>query len=314
MKKLVTFLAFFAVLLVACPAGDETGTASSPFFGGTEGIKISFIEGFPPSTPILDQSRVPFDIVLNIENVGEWDVANANDAVFTISGISPTDFGKTSADFTKPSNLQLLGIKKDSQGNKLPGTATQLQFTGLAYRNKISGSQQFTINANACYKYGTKASSKVCVRGNLLNPTANGCSPREPKQAFVSGAPMWVENLQQTVESSDRIVFTFNVVPKGAGSYYQLASGCAEDLAKKNKVKVTVGTGIGSGAVCNLQDEQGSAINSNTGYVTLFGPSRIVRCVQEIPSGEIGDYEKVVDITLEYDYKESIQKQITVSS
>lgn len=313
MKKLVMMLSVLAALLVACTSGGEQASVA-PFFGGTDGLKISFVESAPPSTPILDQSRVPFEIVLNVENAGEWDIANPSDAVFMITGISPSDFGKTTSDFSKPSNLPLNAIKKDAQGNKLPGTTTQIQFTGLSYTGKIAGSQQLTISANSCYKYGTKATSKICVRNNLLTPSAGGCTIQGAKELFVSGAPVSVESFQESVESANRVAFTFNIVPKGTGSYYQLGSSCAEEIAKKNKVKVTVDTKLGTPAVCNLQDESGNAINSNSGYVTVFGQSRIVRCSQELSSSELGDYEKVIDLTLEYDNKDTIQKTITVSS
>jgi len=313
MKKLVMMLSVLAALLVACTSGGETATIS-PFFGGTDGLKISFVESAPPSTPILDQSRVPFDVVLNVENAGEWDIANPSDSVFTITGVSPSDFGKTAADFSKPSNLPLNGIKKDSQGNKLPGTTTQLAFTNLAYTGKIAGSQQLTISANSCYKYGTRATSRICVRSNLLSPSVGGCTLQGAKELFVSGAPVHVEGFQESVESANRIAFTFNIVPKGTGSYYQLGSSCAEEISKKNKVKVTIDTKLATPTVCNFQDESGNAINSNSGYVTIFGQSRIVRCTQELSSSELGDYEKIIDLTLEYDNKDTIQKTITVSS
>lgn len=317
MKKLVLALMILTALLVACAPSGEQAAAVSPFFGGTDGLKMTFVESAPPSTPILDQSRVPFDVVLNVENVGEWDIANPSDAVFTITGIAPSDFGKTAADFSKPSGLPLNGIKKDAQGNKLPGTTMQIAYTGLSYIGKIAGSQQLTIAANSCYKYGTRATSKICVRNNLLSPSAGGCTIQGAKELFVSGAPVSVENFQESVESANRVAFTFNVVPKGTGSYYQLGSSCAEEISKKtkkNKVKLTVDTKLGTPAVCKFQDESENAINSNSGYVTVFGQSRIVRCTQELASSELGDYEKVIDLMLEYDNKDTIQKTITVSS
>jgi len=44
--------------------------------------------------------------------------------------------------------------------------------------------------------------------------------------------------------------------------------------------------------------------------MTLFNNERIVNCQQEISTP--GDFEKVVEITAEYDYKQSLSKKLKV--
>ncbi len=311
MRKIGFILAFLAILLVACPK-QQAPTTASPFFGGTQGLTVRFLENSPPNE-VLDQSQLPFDIVLGIENVGEWDINASSDATFSITGIAPGDFGKTAADLVKDSPQALFGVKKDPQGNKLPGTQTQVTFPGLNYVGAIAGSVPFTIAANSCYKYGTRATTKLCVRSNLLNPDLKtGCRPSEAKQAFSSGAPLHVTNMQESVEGANKVAFTFTITHAGTGSYYEPSTECNLSLSKKDRVFVKVESKIPGTVECTLQDISGNPVSSNQGYVNVVGGSRIVRCSQQIPQASLGDYETPIDITLTYDYKEQITKQIIV--
>lgn len=311
MRKLAFLLAIVAILLVACPKQAAT-TTSSPFFGGSQGISVRFLENSPPNE-VLDQGQLPFDIVLGVENVGEWDINMSSDATFSITGISASDFGKTPADLVKDSLQALFAVRKDPQGNKLPGTQTQVTFPGLSYSGTIAGSVPFTIAANSCYKYGTRATTKLCVRSNLLNPDLKtGCKPSETKQAFSSGAPMHVTNMQESIEGSNKIAFTFTITHSGTGTYHEPGSECNSSLTKKDRIFVQVETKIPGTVECTLQDSSGNPVNSNQGYINVIGGSRIVRCSQQIPQANLGDYETPIDITLIYDYKEQITKQVTV--
>ena len=122
MKKRIILLLIFALTLSVaqneCGGGGESGpTITDPFIGGTGGVTINFEEGFPPEF-IFDSSQTPFDVIVKLENVGEWLVPK-NDVMVKIEGIRPEQFGKTSSDFIKIGvEEDLLQTKKNSHQKK----------------------------------------------------------------------------------------------------------------------------------------------------------------------------------------------------
>ena len=67
---------------------------------------------------------------------------------------------------------------------------------------------------------------------------------------------------------------------------------------------VSVDTGM-DGLTCTGLDG-----GATSGYVTLYGGERIITCTQETETNT--DFEKPVNIKLEYDYKEGISTQVLV--
>ena len=83
-------------------------------------------------------------------------------------------------------------------------------------------------------------------------------------------------------------------------------SSCDDEAANKDKVWVEVDDGL-PGLTCSPLEE-GTA---TTGFVTLYGGKRIVRCTQDT-TGLTGDFEKKANINLKYDYKEHVERILRV--
>jgi hypothetical protein len=309
MKKLTAIILIISISLFifGCEQGTESTTQERAFIGGEKGLEISFFEGAPPE--IVYDKDYPFSIDIKIQNVGEWDVKK-QDAIFTIKGLNPEDFGKTLSELTKQSPEDLNGAYRDPEGRAIEGTLTSLEFENLQYQGEVAGTVTFIVRADACYEYGTKAASKICVLEDLLGVTRRTgekpvCEPNEAKAVENSGAPVHVTNLKETVVAVDKISFTFDVEHVGQGVIHQKNTDCSTEYLQQNKVYVKVDTGI-SGLTCS-----GLEGGTNEGFTSLFQGKRTILCQQSLPTSR-GDFEKPINIELTYGYSEYIDKELKV--
>lgn len=296
-------------LLVACTGGGTTKQVSlgSPFVGGTQGLVISF-QDF--RSEVFDGNRDPFDIIVNLQNNGENLVKKENVKV-SISGINPVEFSKTEQDLVKNAADDVIETRKDSQGSVLLGPPVFTEFVGLNHKGAIAGaSAQFTIRADVCYLYRTRAASKLCIRNNLLTPPAGGiCELNEDKPFFNSGAPVQIASFKETVRAKDKIGFTFEIKNVGQGSLFERNSVCDRtQRQKENRVYVTIATGLNGLSCTGLET---TALGAE-GFVTLYGGSKIVSCAQTVST--MSDFEQLVGVEVVYDYEEMIQNTLTVKS
>lgn len=297
MKKYFVFLVLSIIILAAGCANKTTTTTTTgkTFIGGTDAINFDFLEGSPPSE-VFDGGAYPFEVALNLENKGEFDVAK-NDIEIRLLGFYAPDFN--SPNITKNPDEDLDSAFIDSEGNKMPGTVTYVTFPGFNYKgNLTAGENKFTVRADVCYKYGTKAQANLCVLEDLTELNEKVCKVNEKKTVESSSAPIKIENLDENVAGSEKITFSFEIVHRGTGAISTSGSKCNDDVGYENKVYVTVDSGL-SGLTCS-GFEGGTA---TTGYITLYGGKRLIRCTQDT-TGLTGDFEKKLNVNLLYDYKE----------
>lgn len=303
MRKDVLFaLLVIIIFLVGCNGTTET-TSTTPFSGGTTGLLITFLEDAPPKE-VYDGGVFPFEVVVKLKNDGEWDVM-ASDTEIRISGVDPSEFSLQASDMVKNPDDDLIRTYKDAEGNIIDGTTTYVSFSGFNFQKKASGNIQLPLRADVCYKYGTKAVSKLCVKRDLVDTSEDSlCLVTEDKKVFSSRSPLQITTIRESVRGKDLIGFTFKIEHKGNGDIFQKQSKCDTiGITYENKVWVEVNTGM-PGAKCNGLQEG----TDTTGYVTMYSGERTITCT--IPADSQTDYEKAIDITLEYDYSEDITTQL----
>jgi len=310
-KRLLMAVGALFLLLFAtgCPGPEEpTTTIGKAFVGGSQGLEITFLTGLPPSD-VFDTDN-PFQVGLKIENKGEFSIDNKNDIQITITGINPEDFGVTSAQLSDASPDPLQGRRLDGAGNVIQGDFTTVEFPEMQYVNTISGSIPFTIRANVCYEYGTKAQGKLCIAEDLRGITGEPsiCDPNRVIPAENSGAPIQITNFRQNVAGPNKVDFFFTI-RKTSGvtdSLFKKGSSCDPLLANRDVVWVDVSeTGLGTLTCSGLREG-----TTTTGFVTLFNNEREIRCSQVVD--DPADLEKVIDIELTYAYKEFIDRTLNV--
>jgi hypothetical protein len=304
MKKYAIALFICALLfLMGCEGGEgEEPVAGAPFLGGTNGILVNFENSPPPE--VFDGGDFPFDVIVKLKNSGEWDVPKEKVRV-KLSGIRAEQFGLIESDLTKNSPDDLPKRQRDATGKLLESPPVFVEFNNLNHAETITGSElTYPIRANVCYRYGTEAVSKLCVRENILNPQTGGvCTINEDKTVYNSGAPVQVSDFSESARASDKVGFSFTVGHQGTGDLYEQDTLCNKERTFEDKVYVKVDIGMPGLSCSGL----GGGIE---GPVKLFGGSKPITCTVTIPSPS--DYELPVTITLGYDYEVGQSTQILV--
>lgn len=308
MRRLIVILTL-AFLLAGCAGGGKKQVIvdTNPFIGGSQGLVFGFQD---LRAEVFDASSDPFDVIVRLENKGEA-LVKAEDVKVKLSGINPAQFSKSETDLTLSSTDDVIESRKDPNGALLPGPQVFVEFTGLNHKQAITGaSAQFSLRADVCYLYRTKAVSKLCVRENLLTPAPNGlCEMNADKTVFNSGAPVQVTNMRESTRAKDRLGFSFEVKNVGAGNVFERNSDCdRSDRKNENRVYVIVTTSI-DGLSCTGLETTGTGAE---GFVTLYGGSKIVPCAQSVSTRS--DFEQLVNVELIYDYEERIQSSFMVKN
>lgn len=303
MKNYVSIILILSLLIFAFGCKQETTPSKeNPFIGGTTGLLISYDKDAPPAE-VYDGGDFDFDVVVKLKNEGEHTVSKDKVEV-RLSGIDPREFGLSDSDFVKNPDENLEGTYKDSEGNKIEGTTTYVTFLKLNHHESLIGNTPYTIRADVCYNYLTNVNSMLCIKKGQVDKEGDICKINEKKAVFNSGGPVQVTNFEEMPRGKNKFNFNFKIEPKGNGGIYKKESNCEYTRANENKVFVTVDTGM-DGLVCTGLDG-----GATSGYVTLYSGERIITCTQEAETGT--DFEKPVNIKLEYDYKESISTQVLV--
>ncbi len=307
--KLVLLMGFLMILLVGCQQQAAKTTVNKAFVGGTQGLAISFLPGVPPST-IFDKNS-PFQVGIKIQNIGEFDITNPSDIRAYITGINPADFGVSSSQLTMNSPEALNGVHLDASGNTVQGDSTTLQFPTMNYASTVSGSAPFTVRANVCYEYGTKAQASLCVRKDLTGASTDQgiCNPNGAISVQSSGAPIGITSMQEEAAGAKEVDFYFTIQDLGASTdtLYKSNVGCDGVLTDQNWVYVNIAdTSLGNLVCSGLQG--GTA---TSGYVELYNNQAQVRCAQTVDNPN--DFQKLIQISLGYEYQQYVDTQITIN-
>lgn len=301
MNKTLIFAVIGLFLLMGCK-GEKKAAPSVTFIGGTDSIEFDFLEGAPPAE-VYDGGVFPFEVSLNVENKGEYDVAK-DDLTITLLGFYPPEFNNPVVSKNADEDLNAAYI--DSEGNTIPGAVAYVTFPDFNFLGSLSANNEYTIRADICYKYGTYAQADLCILDDLTALEGKVCAVNENKAVASSSAPIKIENLKENVAGSDKITFSFDITHRGTGAISKLGSSCDSKVANKNKVLISVDTELEGLSCSGLEGGE-----ATTGYVTLYGGKRLIRCTQDV-SALSGDFIKKVNIELTYDYKEHKERSILV--
>ncbi len=316
MSEKRVFLALFVLLVVfiaGCTGGGDTKTTKTPFCGGVDGIEMKFVEGSPP-VEVFDNNQYPFDVTLRLFNKGENNVA-PTDSRIELSGISDVDFGGPS--YLKIINEPIIGTHKDQEGNCADGDPVLVSFGGpgenaFKYKHSLPGNTQFSLRADLCYRYKTNSTVQFCVQKQLprfgQEPT---CKVNGLKTVSNSGAPLHIENFKQAPGGENKIVFSFEIVHKGAGAIHS-GNLCDTSFQARNRVHAKISSRIGAVACTSLS-------GGSEGDIVLIENEkslnkRPVNCIMDISGIPATDreFETPLNIELGYNYKQHDDVNILV--
>ena len=321
MRKLlfIVFTVLF-LMLVGCSNSSDTKTqssSSSQFVGGTEGLTLSFATGSLPAS-IFDKDE-SFGVSILLENKGEHTIKTTSAATVTLSGFDPKDFGASSSDLKQDISNSMRGTSKDSAGNTVKGETVSLDFpksgSSFAHQKEIAGSVDYTFRAGVCYLYQNIANVKLCVLEDMLGTKSKDnklCKVSEDKSASLanSGGPVQITSFKEAVSSKNKVSFVFTVEHKGKGKVFEKTSKCDSSYQKKDRVYLTIDTGMSDGLQCSGMQKGAASGSKFSGSVQLLNNKREVRCTQTINTP--ADLEKLVTITMDYDYESFASQKLTV--
>ncbi|MEK6822935.1 MAG: hypothetical protein AABY13_03820, partial [Nanoarchaeota archaeon] len=118
------------LLIAACAGGGKVSLTT--FLGGNDGISIEFDKNAPPKE-VFDGGDFPFDVVVKLQNKGEYAVAKDNVKV-TITGIRPQEFDQTDAGLKKAPDEDLTERKKDTQGSPVEPNQVYVEFKDFNHK------------------------------------------------------------------------------------------------------------------------------------------------------------------------------------
>jgi len=156
----------------------------------------------------------------------------------------------------------------------------------------------------------------VCVKENVMNTRDDAvCKVSEEKPVENSGAPVHVTLFNEFAKAKNKIGFSFKIEHVGDGSIYKRETDCnAGSLSMLNENLVWVNVDVKpSGVTCTGL----TGGDATSGYTRLFKGSdsdtlsKTVTCTQDLPPATTA-YTTVARITIEYDYKEFVSKDIIV--
>lgn len=302
---LFTLLTVTMFVFASCSSGNTGTNKTTSFLGGTNGLVVSFEQDQPPAE-VFDNDQLPFEVTVRVANMGETDIKK-EDLQVRLTGIRAQEFGVSEADLKKNPADDLTRTYKDSEGNKIDGSTDFLTFSSLSFKGSLAGNQQFTLRADACYKYTTKATSLICITKDIMDTTYDKvCKVNEPKTIQNSGAPVQFANFKEMPRGKNKVQFSFDVTHPSNGNVFKTGSSCEFSTANERVVQVKVITNL-PGLSCSGWKE----LSAESGLVTLVGGSpRTITCSQDAPAGS--DFEQVVNLEAEYDYLSSVETHVLV--
>tara|TARA_B100000315_G_scaffold235636_1_gene250738 strand:- start:943 stop:1902 length:960 start_codon:yes stop_codon:yes gene_type:complete len=303
---LVVFSVIFLLLIVGCDkANQETLVGDSPYAGGTKGLVAEFEEmGFFNEESGMEEifwdETFPIEVVLK----------NKGEEAIPVDGVKVTLLGLNLGDFENiGSSGSLLNreiIEEVSEFNE-EGGEIMLDFTSgtndANYTIVFPGtSYDISIFANIEYDYQTHSSvPKVCFKGNLKDPSV--CKVDETKDVFSSAAPIQVKSVEEKRAGTGKVALEFQIENVGAGKVTK--KGEAFD-PRFDRLSYTISD------TDNWDCRTGG--RANEARLDEEGKATVICRWKGTPLTEDDIYTKQVDLTLNYKYKEIIQKQIRIKS
>jgi hypothetical protein len=214
LASLVMIIAVFAV------SGCAPSTEVKAFVGGTEGLKMEFLN-LPPSIFV----NVPFSLAITVQNAGEYTVMPGG-AYFTLNNALNFNIP---LEKSTVNNADALIAARRIQDTILPGGKELISWGEAVFTGTLGAplteEQPVLLGIKACYYYETRAVASVCVaKSNKI------CEPIGEKTVQSSGAPVQLTELKQIAQTTDNenytITLTLTVENKGEGSVYAQYATC----------------------------------------------------------------------------------------
>jgi len=321
----------FVLFLIGCTprSNDYKGDEIRGFMGGIKGLAVTIMDGAPPSV-ILDEGVSPFSFIVTLENAGEAPVGPGTDnplILVRLAGIVHKNFGLTQEEAIKTVGDSLDPTKRNFDGTPLPGGITYVAFDNLAYKASVADSLALTMRAEVCYDYESLATTKFCMKRDVLESweDASICTLIGPKPVGNAGAPLHITRVEEAPINNKTVQLNFVIEHLGNGvffyrnQYNSLFDVCVFDELDPNIYKLEV---FVEPVQKNAYDIKCLRLDNKldgggvSGTVRMFEGAPLTISCFLTKTKEIGSrvYQDLLNIRLRYRYGEFIEAPILIQS
>jgi hypothetical protein len=306
---ILVYVIILLFILTSCgpkvPGGErplDTAAALQQVKTGTQGLEVSIVPNYPPST-IYDIGELI--ALIEIRNKGNYDL-ELQDCFIHATGF---DKNIIRGGFDQPrSCAEGLGVLEGKNVYNLDGALNQIEFNspnivlplGIPDYNP-------TLNFLTCYNYKTKASPQICIDPLLYQVSSlqKSCDYRRSiSVGSGQGGPVGVSNVGVDMVGN-RAIFDITVTNFGSGnvlSPFANIQSCGDaNLNRQDFDKV--------GYSVRLSDSIGNC-NPRDSIVRLSNGRGKIICSFDVP-GTVA-YETPLLIDLDYGYIQSFSKPIKI--
>ncbi|MFH1589793.1 MAG: hypothetical protein ABIB43_04470 [archaeon] len=311
MRKTLILTFVLLLILASCTTNTVTPSNERSFIGGTIGLLVNFVESEPPYE-VTDGGEMPFTVSIKLENKGETEISR-NDVLISLKGFDAPSFGTSASALVNqhPTEDILKNDINPDTGESINSPPVFFTFSDLNYGDSLAGNSVFPFVVDVCYKYQSKATSKLCIKENVLSSTDDVCIVTGPKEVQNSGAPVQIISFDEFTAGKSAVSFSFKVKNVGNGLLSRASSACDQTTVAKDYVKISVDTGL-SGLTCSGLSGGNSLGTAYVGEVKLSTGERQIRCTQQLTPVDMVDKVMIVDMVVDYDYEESTRTDVLV--
>ncbi|PIN73457.1 hypothetical protein COV20_04500 [Candidatus Woesearchaeota archaeon CG10_big_fil_rev_8_21_14_0_10_45_16] len=281
------------LLLTACGQGDSNTPVQGAFLGGTQGV-VTVFEPFGVEEnglqTIFDTEAFPIEVTL--QNKGEYQV-QPGEVKVQLLGPAPEEF-----EGIPSRELMNAGVLDEISELVPEGGEETISFTSDAkFVEEVANFLDRDWFANIEYTYKTfVVVPEVCLKEDLTDTRV--CDVREPKQFFVSGAPITVTAVEE--DTAGRGIMALKLTLRNAGTGKVTMPGLEFDDTRER-------------LAFSIDDPAWECKSAGkVNEARLFnGEAEIVCKLKEtLPQDTLST--KQVKLTLDYKYRELIQEKLRV--
>jgi hypothetical protein len=294
---MVLLTLLLALLLAGC-SGLRGGAKTTPttFHIGTQGMVLEFLPGSPPARLYEGD---PLSIVVKYANKGAYTVEGG---MLYVSGYDRA-------------YVPLIPDQQpfNAEGKSVYNPEGLISYTAEFNAGAVAAPPYVdtfpqTFKVTACYKYRTEASAEVCIDPDPLRirPEDKVCVVHDVSLGS-QGAPVAVTRVEQD-SARGRAQFKIGISNVGGGTVIASSGGsvpldrCHADLRQDEVDKVEIAAEL-SGRFLDCSPKQVRLINGQgVAFCSLF--------LSDSQSQEA--YQTVLNIYLDYGYRNSIAKRVDV--